>query len=376
MIKERQSGIELLKVFAILLIILSHITQTLYEKNAYVNFSDYIVDISSATTNIQIIILQFMRGFGSWGNAIFFVSSAWFLLDSNKVNARKWLYMLLEVWAISVIIASVFIVLRNGNVSTALIIRSVMPNIFGNNGYITLYLLFYPVHVYLNKLIKILEKRTHFRIAASMFILYYVINYLHGGKFFASGLIYWVNIYLIVAYIKKYLPNYVANTKKNIVVSIASIILFFVLVHLTNVIGLRVKIFYNKPTQWSSSNNPFLLISSISLVCLAINCKMMSQTINFISSLSLLIYVIHENIFIRSYTRPQMLEYIYNHYDYNNIVLWVFLLAIIIYIISIFTSIIYKLILERPIRCVADKIYSQFIKWYGKIENRIINLDN
>ena len=30
-----------------------------------------------------------MRGFGSWGNNIFFVCSAWFLLDSNKVNVKN-----------------------------------------------------------------------------------------------------------------------------------------------------------------------------------------------------------------------------------------------------------------------------------------------
>ncbi len=371
--KERQSGIELIKVFAIFLIILSHITQTLNEKNTYVSFSNYIVDLSSATTNIQILILQFMRGFGSWGNAIFFISSAWFLLDSKKVNTRKWLYMLLEVWVISVIIAGLFMVLHNGRVPMTLIIRSIMPNIFSNNGYITLYLLFYPIHVYLNKLINLLEKRAHFRIATSMFILYYVINYLHGGKFSASGLIYWVNIYLIVAYIKKYLPSFVANKKKNIIILIASIVLFYSLIFLTNVIGLRVNTFNDKPLHWASSNNPFLLIASICLVCLALNCKLMSRTINYISSLSLLIYIIHENIFLRTYTRPLILEYIHNHYNYSKIVLWVLLLAIIILFVSILSSIIYKLVLEKGIKRLAEKIHNQFTGWYGKLENKIIN---
>ena len=281
--------------------------------------------------------------------------------------------MLLEVWIISVFIASIFLVLYYGNVSKRLIIRSILPNTFGNNGYITLYLLFYPIHVCLNRLINLLGKRTHFRIAASMFALYYVINFIHGGTFFASGLIYWVTIYLIVAYIKKYLPNYVANTKKNIEISIASIILFFALVYLTNIIGLRVDIFKNKPTHWASTSNPFLLISSISLLCLAINSKMTSKSINYVSSLSMLIYIIHENIFIRLYTRPQILEYIYIQYGYNNIVLIVLLLAIFIFVISTFTSIMYKLILERPIRWLTDKIYNQFNRWYGKIESRIIN---
>ena len=76
--KERKSGVELLKLFAILLIIISHITQTLQEANPYISISGYIWDFSFASMNIQGMALQFMRSFGVFGNLVFFICSAWF----------------------------------------------------------------------------------------------------------------------------------------------------------------------------------------------------------------------------------------------------------------------------------------------------------
>lgn len=40
--KERTSGIELIKVFAVLLIVISHVVQTLHIENEYISYSDYI----------------------------------------------------------------------------------------------------------------------------------------------------------------------------------------------------------------------------------------------------------------------------------------------------------------------------------------------
>ena len=147
---------------------------------------------------------------------------------------------------------------------------------------------------------------------------------------------------------------------------------FFSLICLTNIIGLRINAFNDKPLHWDSSNNPFLLIASISMFCLAKNFRIKSRVVNYISGLSMLIYIIHENIFIRSYTRPQIMEYICNHYDNSKIVLWVFLLAALIFIVSVIASIVYKLILEKVTRRFADFIYFHFVTLYEKFESKIV----
>lgn len=60
----RDSGIELLKILAIFLIVISHVAQTLTSENPYITYNGYIVDISHATTNIQHLILVCFRTFG------------------------------------------------------------------------------------------------------------------------------------------------------------------------------------------------------------------------------------------------------------------------------------------------------------------------
>ena len=82
--QTRDSGIELLKIFAIFIIVIGHTVQSLTNE-AYTNNS-YVIDISRATTNVKFILLQIFRYFGSWGNSIFFICSAWFLLKSKNWN--------------------------------------------------------------------------------------------------------------------------------------------------------------------------------------------------------------------------------------------------------------------------------------------------
>lgn len=67
----RESGIELLKIIAIFLIVISHVTQTLYTINP-VFPSNYVLELKYASKNIQHLILTWFSIFGSQGNLVFF----------------------------------------------------------------------------------------------------------------------------------------------------------------------------------------------------------------------------------------------------------------------------------------------------------------
>lgn len=73
---KRESGIELLKIVAILFIVINHVCQTLGEKPLeLIQLASELIDASMATTNIQYIIIAFFRHFGSLGNNIFLACS-------------------------------------------------------------------------------------------------------------------------------------------------------------------------------------------------------------------------------------------------------------------------------------------------------------
>ncbi len=94
---QRKSGIELLKLLAMFLIVISHTVQTLRNPSSYVSFSDYVLPLGSATSDLQELLLNMFCYFGSLGNTIFFVCSAWFLLDRKQNNKKKLLQMAADV---------------------------------------------------------------------------------------------------------------------------------------------------------------------------------------------------------------------------------------------------------------------------------------
>lgn len=49
---SRQTSFELLKIIAVFLIVVGHVTQTLGEENFDVSFRDYVIPLGNATTDI------------------------------------------------------------------------------------------------------------------------------------------------------------------------------------------------------------------------------------------------------------------------------------------------------------------------------------
>lgn len=103
--EERNSSIEALKIVAIAIIVTGHVAQTLgsYPTQPLSFPVDYVIDMNHITYDVSEIVLIFFRNFGALGNLLFFISSAWFLCDSKKVNKKKICYMLSDVWMISVV---------------------------------------------------------------------------------------------------------------------------------------------------------------------------------------------------------------------------------------------------------------------------------
>ena len=360
MINSRNSGIESLKIIAIFFIIISHVTQTLYSNNQFFS-SEYVLEVKYASRNAQHLILAWLSTFGAHGNLIFFVSSAWFFLDSKKNNIKKIFYIILDVWIISIFFLLIFKFINIYPISLKETIKNIFPITFSLNWYITCYLLLYAIYPYLNEII---YKRTKVELLIGiiiMFVFYQGINYINKGNFFASPLIEFIVIYFEVAYVKLYLFEYSKNKHLNLIILLFSISAIPVLILFTNFLGMHMEFFKDKLQHWGGNNSPFILITSICLFNIFKNLKFHNIMINFISSTSLLIYILHENYFIRTYLRPNIWIYIYKNYGYSNVVLIDLLISFFIFLISLIISILYKEYLQKKIDRIFDSLYNYFI---------------
>lgn len=369
----RNSSIELIKVIAIILIVISHVVQTLSDTNNYRPYQDYVVNLRMATTNIQFLILSILRYSGAIGNTIFFMCSAWYLLDSTKVNKRKILQMLMDIWCISVIFLIIVSAIR-GNIGFRMSFEQLFPTFYGNNWYMTCYLLFYPIHPYLNMIISNLKQETLLKLTMGMLILYFGLCFWQPGYLFENNLILWIVIYFTVAYIKYYLVDISNNRKINICLFLVGFIGNCGMILITNVCGLHIVSLNDRLLYWNTNGNPFILLMAIGLLNIARNVKIESKIINYVSQLSMLIYIIHENVLLRTYYRPMLWQYVYENIGYRYILFWTFCIVLIVFLFGLISSIVYKYTVQKCVIKIGDILYPLLARGYNRIEERLLRL--
>ena len=92
------------------------------------------------------------------------------------------------------------------------------------------------------------------------------------------------------------------------------------------------------------------------------------------SSYSLQIYIIHENIILRTYVRPELINFVYARWGYNKLFFEIIIMAILIYLVSIVISFIYTLLFRRLLTYLTDKIYNLLCKIEDKYVNWVMQL--
>lgn len=365
--RKRESGIEALKIIAIILIVISHVAETALQGPGVVQT----VDLSHGADDLQSLLMLFFHHFGRWGNMIFFTCSAWFLLSSERFDKRKWFFMLFEIWVISVAILAVSFCFLTGEISIKDIIKSLFPTYFANNWYLTCYLLFYPLHPVLNTVIHKMDQPALLRSSIALFCLYFLFS-LAGGTFFGSKIIYWITMYFVIAYCKLYLADVSDSVRLNVVVMAVSFLCFAGTLFITNMLCLRFPFFAGHLYHWNVNNNPFLFVLSVSMLQLARKIRFKSVAVNYISGLSMLVYILHENIILRTYFRPQIINEIHTRFGYDHIAGWVVCTALLIFMASVIVTAIYRETIRKYVKAASDRLYGWIRRLWLAAERRII----
>lgn len=176
--------------------------------------------------------------------------------------------------------------------------------------------------------------------------MYFGINFVEGNLLFPSVIIQYIVIYFTVAYIKIYL-NELLGRKTGLCMFIAGILGNYILVFITNIVGLKVQLLSEQLFFWKQGGNPLLLMAAIGLLGVGLNWNIQNEVINYISSLTMLVYIIHENILIRNFLRPLGFIYIYNVFGYNQLLWWVLLYSIIFFGLACVLGVVYKSTIGR-----------------------------
>lgn len=373
--KERESGIELYKVIAIFLIVLSHVIQTLTEPNYVLGIGEgTFINIATATTNLNVLLLALFRICGALGNNMFFICSAWFLVNSKKMSLKKVVHMILDVWIINMI---VLIALRSIGVQLQIsdTVKTFFPTTFANNWYITCYLLFYMIHPFLNRMLEQLSINEHLAFATILFVIYFIIPVLpleEINLFFANEFVIFLATYVIVSFIKIYKNEWTKKLKTNKCILFVSIISYVVLILCVDFLGLRTNYFLNRLVRWNMNNSLFMFLIAFSSFNVMKKKKFINRTINYLSSLSLLVYIFHENLAFRRYFRPVIEFSILNRFGIEHAFICAVCMAVSLAILSFIISAIYKIFFTKTVSKLSSIISKNLLTLWKKYERLVI----
>lgn len=228
----------------------------------------------------------------------------------------------------------------------------------------------------LNKIIISFDKQTHFIVSLVLFGLFFIVGFIIAPSF-NNNLIVWVAIYFIIAYFKLNGQNFCSSNKINITLVLLGISGIISLTVITYFLGVKISFFNNVSMyRWASANSPLFLFIAFGSLNLFNKSKFTNRFINYISSLSFLIYVIHENLLFRCYIRPQIWNYIYTSFGYNLLFVWIGIFTIVLFLLATLISTLYNVSLQKLVHKVSDKIYTLLAKLIHWCQTTLITLIN
>ena len=285
----RNSNIELLRMIAIILIIAHHYVYCGFDMN---NINEYY------SINKYIIDILFLGG--KLGNNIFILISAYFMVET-KFSIKKFLRIEAEVLFYSWIFLIIFtrISISDVTINAEIIKQSIFPVIYGHYWFITSYIILMILSPFLNIFIKNVKKEDFNKLLFTLICVWSILPILFNTSTTIDGMGWFILLYLIGGYIKKY-PEQNIKNKKHIVSLIIWILILILTAVIPNDIGHKFNSerIMNYSRKYSYYYSPILLIISIKFLIIFKNMKVkQNKLINKIASTSLGVYLIHCNKF-------------------------------------------------------------------------------
>ncbi len=338
------------------LIVVSHCVQTLGTLHPKLNVDQSaFIDISLASPNSINIVLVLSYGLGALGNIAFLLCTIWFLTRSRTTKYQKIFQLLFDTFLISIFYLTGYLI-SGFSLSFKEIIKCLLPTLFANNWYVTCYLILYLVHPLLNMAIKAMNKRFAFHIAIILSFLYLAVCTVLPGYYFSNNLINFLVIYLVMGSLQKWKREAFDQTKLNIWMIVIGLAGYVTLVLATEFAGVQFDLFSSSQLRYATNNNIFLILIAFGTFNLFRRMSFKSKGLAFLANHTIFIYLIHENILLRTYTRPLYYVWVYNTFGYSHVLGWMLLLAVCLYAASVFVSILYGQTIGRVTKAISNKL--------------------
>lgn len=342
--KVRNSNLEILRILSMILIIIHH----------YVVHGNFNWECISANK----MVLEFLSLGGKLGVNCFVLITGYFMINS-QISIKKIVKLVLEVVFYSI---SIFAILYFGKIikfDFKVLKYSLFPITQNAYWFATTYTLLYILIPFINKLIESLNKREHLVLSLILILTLSVIPNVMRTTIAFSEIAWFIMLYCIASYIRKY-PNKFTKSLKLNLICICMIILFLIFwVVGFNFLSLRIPKLSKYIGCFGDLNSFPILILSINIFLIFININVKnSKFINIIASSTFGVYLIHDNNLVRSLLWTKLLK---NNTYANSPYLIVHLIICTVAIFTICTiidQIRMNIIEKKVIDKIIEKLYN------------------
>lgn len=293
--KQRESNIELLRLIAIFLIILGHLS---WETQL----------ASPKTLHDPVILIRTFWIGGKFGVNIFMLITSYFLISKERINndSLKKLWYTVSFWSLLILLIS--IIMNLSSISISLILKSIFPVILNNYWYVTVYCMIYIIHPILNKVIKFLSKKDLETLLVFGFFYLFIAMNIFSNQTAGTGdtFITLLYVYFLGSYLRLYDIPKKLEGKQNILIVISLLMVFIMVSSVYAISYCEINKFITEGTKkyghFLSGSSPFQLILSMSIFICFINIKINhSNFINIFAKTTLVIYMVHTNYLVKDY---------------------------------------------------------------------------
>lgn len=348
---KRKSSIDLLKIFAMLLICLSHASQTFRDIN----------ELSGL--NITNIVSSSIYTLGNIGVTLFVICSCYFLAEKDRPNYQRLLNILLDSMLISIIILLIFVA-SGFKFDSETIISLIFPDVFALNWFVPCYVIFCVISPLIVIGLKQASKKAHLALMVLLLLFYGFLSIL-GFPPIGSRLFQFIYLLIIVSYYKWH-PYHLFNSKKKCF--LVSIVLFSInyLLHFVFYF-IKTKFGIFEFLDFFSFFNPIIVFSLLGLFFLFERMQFENKFVTYMATGTLFVYVIHENYLLRTITRVNFYNYFETNYSQLSPLIAMFVCGIACFILGFILAIVYKETLGKLTQKISDVIYKYVIKFYSNL---------
>lgn len=357
---RRQMNFELLRIVSMMMIILHH-------------YSLYGGLIGIETISINKFIGEFIYIGGKLGTVLFVMISGYFLIDKTY-KFKNLIKVILEVFFYSVSIYMILVLCKKIEFSPKDLIKSLFPIIYNQYWFATSYVGLYIFIPFINKLIKNMNEFQYKLLIIIGMIIFVIIPtiVIGGGDGFIGGISYFIYLYMLSGYLKKYNFN-MLRKKKNCIILIITVLCIMMLVSvISTYLAQDFSIFENGITYLSNQHSVTIVLLAIGIFQLFryTNIKY-NKFIEICATVSFSVYLIHENPYFQEVLWKEILK-VQNYYDANILSLTFNILfsVIFIYGISLLIDLFRKKFLEEKI---FETIYKKYFETKIKKVENILN---